>query len=343
MSKIYRILVGVLFFLGVTQYGFGTELKMGGLIFADYEYVTSKFLANGTQANNFNAFDVGRIYLNGSAKFDERFDSFLQLEMNILSRDNTANQAYLKQAWVRWNEIYSGASLRFGLVPTLWRGYEEGIWKHRFVAKILEDEEGLLNASDRGVLLSGRIPHVDYEAEVSNGEGTGGRTTAGNEVNKFKDYALRLAVSPFKEGALNGFKANTLIHKGFKVGSWPRDRNIYGLSYESKGFNLWGAYYRSRDGFSLSTGTGTVSSEGFSFFGVLNCPHYPAWIFARWDLFNPRLDIVGDAHQRFIYGIGYQLAEGIRISVDHQLLKQETEIATRKNQSIVFTHLEVKF
>lgn len=337
-----KITLGAWLTIGCWSLGHAADVKLGGLVFTHYEYVLSDYLSNGIRANDRNAFDVSRVYLNASSKMDDRFDVFVQLETNQSSRDNTANQTYLKQAWVRWSEVYPRASLRFGMVPATWRSFEEGIWKLRFVAKILEDEEGLLSASDRGVLLSGKIPYVAYDALISNGEGTGGRGTTGNETNKYKDYALRMAVSPFQQPGLKGVKINLQVDEGNKGENWPRDRVLSGLSYESTRFNIWGAYYSARDGKSVVTGTDTVKGAGFSFHSIVNLSK-GYWVFARVDQWDPNTNTADDAHRRFYYGLGRTLSENIRVSVDQQFVRQEKVTATQKNQNIIFTHVEVKF
>jgi len=329
-----------LFFLAFGGPLFAADIKFGGLVFSDYEFVTSKYLANGTLADSRNAFDIGRVWLNSSVKLDEQFDSFFQFEANELSRDNTANQVYLKQAWLRWNEIYPNASLRFGLVPAPWRPYEEAAWQYRFVAKILEDEEGLLQPSDRGALLSGKYSIVDYDLEVANGEGTGARTTVGNETNKYKDFAARIGVAPFQN--IPGLKVNALLHEGYRVANWPRNRTIVGLSYKSDSARLWGAYYTSRDGTSVSTGTDTVKGAGFSLHGSVDLPRN-FWVFGRWDRWDSNTNVALDVHDRIIYGIGRKLGQNVRVAIDHQLVIQEQVASNRVNQSIVSAHLEVKF
>ena len=318
------------------------DVKLGGLIFTHYEYVLSDHLANGSRADSRNAFDVSRVYLNAASKLDERTDVFIQLETNLSSRENTANQTFLKQAWVRWNEIYRGASLRVGLVPSPWRAFEEGIWKLRFVAKILEDEEGLLSATDRGVLISGKSPHISYDALISNGEGTGARSTTGNETNKYKDYAARISVAPFSGPTLQGLKFNIQFDEGKRMAGWPRDRAFSGLSYECDRFNMWGAYYSSRDGKSVATGTDTVKGAGFSFHTIINLPK-GYWVFGRFDQWDPDTNVADDAHHRIYYGAGKNLSENVRVSVDQQLLRQEKVTTNQKNQNIIFTHVEVKF
>ena len=168
--KVTRAIIAV-HFMGIVvcpKLAGALEVKPGGVGFAHYEFVASQHLQNGTTTQNYNAFEVSRIYLNADAKYDDKVSAFINLEANLTSRDNKNNRIYLKNAELRLN-FHKAAKLSAGLVSTPWRGYEEGIWKHRFVSKILEDIEGLLPASDRGVRLSGQIPFLAYDAKIANG------------------------------------------------------------------------------------------------------------------------------------------------------------------------------
>lgn len=318
------------------------ETTVSGVIFGHYEFVTSDYLANGVKAGNQNAFDLNQAYVKATAKFDERFDALIRLETKLSSRDNAANVAYLKQAWLRYKEIYPDASLTFGLAPNPWRDHEEGIWNHRFTAEILEDQEGLLNGSDRGLLLSGKFQQLVYNLQVVNGEGIGARGASGNETNRYKDYAGHFVFSPFKENVFQGVKINTYLQKGTKMAHWPRDRVFGGLSFQGSRFHLWGAYHASRDGAAVAAGTETVKGMGFSFHGSLQLRR-DYLVFVRWDRWDPDAGLPDNSHDRVIYGVSKKLTQGIRVALDHQLIVQEKIAGNRRNQSFLFTHVEVKF
>lgn len=319
-----------------------SDLKVSGLVYAQYEAVVSRSLANGTPANDRSAFDINRVYLNFGAPIDERFSSFVQLEANLLSRDDTANQVYLKQALLEWKEIYPGAKVMFGLVPMPWRGLEESVWRHRFVSRIMEDQEGLLSATDRGVRLTGTVPRVTYDLVVSNGEGTGGRSSASNDADKYKDYAAKVAYSPFLDGALTGLKLNAQLHKGNKIARWPRDRVLAGASFESARFNAFAAYMASRDGAAVVGGTGTVRGQGFTTHGSVFLTK-KTWLFARCDFWDANTALSADGHFRVIAGVGYTPADQVRFSADYQAVLQEKQAAARRDQAVAGVHVEVKF
>lgn len=318
------------------------EVKVSGLVFAHYEAVASKSLANGAPANDRNSFEISRAQLGAGAAVNPNWSGFVQLEANLISRENASNQVFLKQALLEYKEIYPGARVLFGLIPTPWRGFEEGLWKNRFVAKILEDEEGLLFATDRGLRLNGRIPRLEYDLMIANGEGTGPRTASGNESNKYKDYTGKVSLSPFADGTLSGFKLNAQIHRGMRMAGWPRDRWLAGPSFESSKFSCMAAYAASRDGSSVATGTGTVTGQGLTLHGVAGLTAR-SWAFARYDFWDPDTRRPDDGHHRLIAGLGYQPAEIVRLAVDYQAVIQQKRAATRADQGIISVHAEVKF
>lgn len=312
------------------------ETKISGVIFANYEYVLSDSLVNGAYSGNFNSFDISRIYLNVEAKYSDAIKAFLQFENNIIAKDPwtgaaVANAPYVKQALLEMKDIIPDGKLMFGLIPNPWRGYEEGIWKHRFVSKISDDIEGLFPATDRGVRLNVRQDKCEYDIAIMNGEGT-----KGNETNKYKDLIGKLAFSPFagEEGAKKGLKLNLYAQQGNYDKDQDRDRLLGGVSYESEKWNAMGTLETAKDK--------GVDADGFSIHTVMSLSP-EKWVFARYDDWDPNTDVADDARSRLILGYGYKVADGVRAAIDYQTTLQQAEGITNKNQSALFYHLEIKF
>ncbi len=335
MKRTYTMAVAILLVVAFTKGASAVEIKTGGTIFAHYEYVTSEHLKDGTKAKDFNAFDVSRVYLNLDAAFSDTVRGFVQYETNLISREETANSVFVKQALLEIKEVYPDAKVMFGLIPSSWRGYEEGIWRHRFVSKILDDVEGLFSATDRGVRLNGKAPFLEYDFAVVNGEGI-----KNNEVNRYKDLAAKVAIAPFKEGALSGLKINAHLQEGAYDQDLPRDRFIGGLSYESKRFNIMGSSYNATD---QKTATSTeAKGEGFSIHGVYNFSEKCNG-FARYDSWDPDTKTSDDDYSKIFIGTGYKVTDGVRLALDWQALNQKRETATRKDEQFAALHAEIKF
>ena len=319
-------------------------MKPGGTVFAHYEYAASQHLQNGTTSQGYNSVEVSRIYLNAEAKYDDKVSAYVNLEANLSSREGKNNRVFRKSAELRY-AFNDAAKLYFGLIGLPWRALEENVW-HRFTGKDLEDTEGIGFATDRGVRLSGKIPYLSYSAMAANGEGTGADGTAGNEAasynggGRLKDFILTLSLSPFENSGkrLKGLKLNAQALKGDRNETTLRNRVFSGVSYESQMFKAGLNYYNADNSAAAAPSRG----EGFSVYGYLYpTPEY--WVMARFDRYNPNINAGGFSHNRYIYGVGYQLVKGVRVALDHQYLQQETRTHTLQDESIVFVHTEAKF
>jgi len=315
------------------------EIKVSGVIFADYGYYLSESLADGTKSKNFNSFDISRVYFNTEINFTDKIKGFAQLEANLISKEiwsakPATNAPYLKQAFLEIKDIYPNAKLTVGFVPVPWRGYEEKIWGHRFVAKIFDDIEELQSSTDRGLRLSGKVlKYIEYDLAVLNGEGT-----KKNEINKYKDYNVKTAIeAPF----LKGLKLNLFYQKGNNGKDQLRDRFFSGLSYESKRFNAMGTYFNV-NGRGVGADYKGEKGQGFSIHSIFNLT-VRQWIFARYDFFDPNKDKADDAKQRIILGLGHKITEGVKVALDYQTQIYEKETDEKKNVSAIFCHLEIKF
>lgn len=307
------------------------DIKVSGLVFAHYQFMLSNSKADdGTDIGSFNSFDVSRIYLNADAKLDEKFSAFIQLEANKLSRDPWSaaavdNTPYVKQANIKIKDIYPGAMLMLGLIPSPWRGFEEGIWKHRFVSKTSEDIDGLLKATDRGVGIKAKWQKFDYDVLIVNGEGTG------SDTNKYKDFIGKVSYAP---GTVEGLKINLYGQKGDSDSGFERNRIFLGASYESEKWNGMVTYLTAKDK--------GKSGKGFSLHGVFNIDP-KKWVFARYDNWDPDKDTTDDASSRFILGAGHKIREFMRGALSYQSLSRQKESATKKDRSGLYYSIEVKF
>ena len=335
------------------QPGHAVEIKPGGLVYSDYQYVASNHLRNGAAVNpGYNTFDVTRVYLWADVKVDDVWSAYVRLEDNAASYPaggsppaGSTNGVYLKNAELR-AAFFPWLKTSFGLVGTPWIGFEEDIWQQRFVAKTFADEEGLFPSTDRGLKVSGKVPFVAYDLMVSNGGGTGGLSTAGNETptlnagGRLKDYQAKVSVTPFETmgDLLKGFKINALGYKGEASETTTKDRILGGVSYESAMFNIMATYVNTNN----DTPAAPSRGEGFSIHTVVK-PTEKFWVFARFDRLDPDVNVGGDMHNRYIYGIGYQPAKFVRLAIDQQYLQQETTTAARADENSVFFHTEVKF
>lgn len=324
MSVSRLVWAGILFAFFV----YAQEVKMSGVLFLDYSY----FLSEG--AGDLNAFDVPRIYLDFEIPKSEKVRGFVQLEVNKISMDpwtgkasDANNQApYVKKAFLEIKDLLGGHTFQMGLISTPWIGFEEKIWKHRFVSKVLPDIDGKLGSVDRGISLSKKFPRLEYALLFVNGEGRD------KEATKHKDILGRVSFS-LLERETGKLRAHLYLHKGKKETGNARDREIVGVSYEGKKFNAMGNYYLFKDG---GTKGKAYSLHGVFFLSDKN------WLFARVDNTNEDKDTPNTTIKRLIAGVGHTIAPQVKGALNLQFQDADESASKGTLRSLHYT-VELKF
>ncbi|MCS7184344.1 MAG: hypothetical protein NZ870_00215 [bacterium] len=304
------------------------EAKFGGVIFTDLNYTFSEYYYDGSSPTLL-SFDVSRIYLNADIKFLDNVKGFLQIENNIISKEPATNRTSVNDVYLKNAEVHIkkyGFDIRFGLIPTPWRGYEEKFWKHRFVSKVFEDIELGIPATDRGIRLIGKLALLEYDVGLYNGEGT-----KSNETNVYKDTLARFAVDIIKTLKLNLFYLSGRYGDGAKN---EKEKFFYGFSFENKNISAMGTIYSSND-----KGRNQI---GYSIHSVYNLTK-KHWLYIRFDSFDPNNDLADDLRSRFYFGFGYKIADGVRAALNYLSINPQKDAATTRLQNTVSYNLEVKF
>jgi hypothetical protein len=293
------------------------NLSISGVIFADYYYN----LTRGAAPANIDAFELTRLYLTVSGKVSERVNMKAVWEGN-----QPNNQLFVKNAFVEYAGIFPASNLRFGVIGTPWIGYEESLWKNRFMAKTFADNEGILNSADLGIGLSGSTAgkRVNYDAVAINGEGY-----KSPEVSKDKDYAARASIE-----LLNGFKLHAYGQLGrATAAAVDRKRTIAGLGYQANGLSAM-AYV-------LAATDGSTNKNGYSAWAAYQL--LPGLgVVGRYDHFDPDIDVTRDSWSRIIAGVTTPLSKGIMLGVDVQT-KDFEDGSQGNDQTAFYTHVGVTF
>ncbi|HEX7357889.1 MAG TPA: hypothetical protein VF270_09295, partial [Ignavibacteriaceae bacterium] len=135
------ILLAVLF-IAFNVPNFAQELSIGkfsGQVFADYFYNISRD-ANFSNFDNtalegskdFNGFVLRRAALNYDQNISEKFSARFRLEAD--SKSNTSNSkigVFVKDASLKWKNIFSGSDLILGIQPTPSFEVSEKYWGYR--------------------------------------------------------------------------------------------------------------------------------------------------------------------------------------------------------------------
>ncbi len=194
---------------GVSVFDDGeSKLKIGGKVFAD---VTSYKATDGAGATTakINAARIERAYL--TAKYSFNKDWMMRITTDVtLAKDLNAggknNNIFLKYAYLEGKLIGKAAVLRLGQSHTPWIDYEQGLWKHRYMSKVMTDTFKYDASSDVGIGLKGELADgmVGYWATLTNGAGYSHIDRTGNKM----DFNSRIGFYPI-EGLTLDFQYRT--------------------------------------------------------------------------------------------------------------------------------------
>ncbi len=298
------------------------DVKMDGVIFGSYNFYSSKYKNNGTISNNYNTFDIGRIYLSANTKHSENYNSKITLEANTLSN---GNNVFLKLAFLNYVSDDKKISISFGLVPSIWIGDEEGVWRNVFVEYTQMHLNKIITPSDKGVSLKYSISRSNYfQAMISNGEGF-----KNLENSKTKNLELKFANS-YK----NLFSA---FYYSSNIGDKEKQRYAFLLSYAYKDFSIGGSFFDYID-----YSTFTVKGNGFSIYSHLKLSE-SLIPFIRWDHFDKNKVKSGDIIDYYIGGVKKILIEDVYAAISYKYLVPQKETSSNKKESIIQSSIYVKF
>ena len=199
--------------------------KLSGVFYGDYFYNVVRDTAvyranlpnsalNGPESNQ--GFVIRRVYFTYDYDLAEQFATRFRVELdetpnssgayNILSTGNVG--VFVKDAWLRWKNIFKGSDLYFGIQPTSAYEISEGIWAYRGLEKTIMDLRGIVSSRHLGVALRGKFDDdgmFGYWVTVANqnsGVQPKDLTTTVRNGDKYNLYSLSLAYRPTEEVTL---------------------------------------------------------------------------------------------------------------------------------------------
>jgi len=227
-----------------------SKLKIGGKFFLNAtDYKVTK---NGVTDVKTRGVAVDRAYFTAKYYFDKdwmmRITTDMVVDPNLKSKNSNI---FLKYAYVEGKLMGDAVVLRLGQSHTPWIDYEQGLWKHRYVSKVLVDTQGYDASSDLGVGLKGKVADglVGYFVTATNGAGYSNPTTkktAGSTV----DYDARVSFYPIKGltldfGYRTGYKGTKSLIAGV-IGSNTKSKNYQVMaSYGTHDFRVGANYINS--------------------------------------------------------------------------------------------------
>ena len=300
----------------------GAQGKFSGYVFGDYFYNVAKDTGFSRLSRtvvpgskDFQGFQIRRIYLTYDNDISEKFTARFRLEGNMIASENGSSgtasrlsgsslqQLFIKDAYLKWKNIFAGSDLIFGVQPTTAYDISEGVWAYRSLEKTIMDLRGIISSRDLGLALRGKFDDggmFGYWLMVSNNSGQD------DAVNKYKRVSLNIQIKPVKNVivTLDGDyrtqdKINDPASTTVPRATLPNNVLTYALfaAYNDPAWFTLGA-----EVFMQSTQNGLVDPsdasgktlKSLSAFGVSVFGNY--WftpeigLIARYDIFNPNTD-----------------------------------------------------
>jgi hypothetical protein len=196
--------------------------KITGVFYGDYFYNiardTSTARANLSNSAltgpaDLQGFVIRRVFFTYDHDFAERFAMRFRLEFDQTANSSGAyailpngnGSVFVKDAWLRWKNIFAGSDLCFGIQPTSAYDVSEGLWSYRSLEKTIMDLRGIVSSRHLGIALHGKLDDEAFLsywvtiANVNSGSQPKDVTPAVKNGDKYNLYSLHLAYRPVKE------------------------------------------------------------------------------------------------------------------------------------------------
>ncbi len=310
--------------LSVAQDNSGAPKGMfSGLMFGDYFYNIARDTASSSLKNaalggakDYQAFQFRRIYFTYDYTMSDRFSTRFRLEADQVSNTSAGTIGVaVKDASLRWKDIFGGTDLYFGIMPTPEIDLMEGAWRYRSVEKVLTDLRGLESSRDFGIALKGKIDGegmFNYTALIGNGNSNK------PAVSKYKRYYLDFQIKPDKSFMVNvsgDYKSQAPVPDPVSAGATAANGLLTGtlfVGYKQAGsFNLGAeAIYQSlQNGYLESPGSALQNRNtlGFMVFGSVDL-RTDVSLLGRYDYYDPNTNgnSKGDLRSYFIGGLSWR-------------------------------------
>ncbi|MDQ6827369.1 MAG: hypothetical protein M3081_00710 [Gemmatimonadota bacterium] len=215
------------------------QLDFSGLILGNYQYKTDSASKAGLGGNSPNKFEIERVYLTFRMPVGERMS--IRATTDIFQQTNTANNGFyagwvvrLKYGYLQYNFANDigdvkgfNALARIGMLHNVVIDHEELFWP-RYLSQAAVERNGFFSSADLGLASLVTLPNKwgEVYATITNGPGY-----TNQETDRFKDFALRLTLTPLSTAeAMGGY------FKTFAITPWYY-KGFTGSKYQASTFN----------------------------------------------------------------------------------------------------------
>ena len=350
MQRALLFAVG-LFLIGSASYAQDTQPKgtFSGYMFGDYFYNVardtsfagakppSKTALSGPK--DMQGFQFRRIYFTYDDDISSQFTSRFRVEADQSVLVNNKIETFVKDAYLKWKNVFEGSDMIFGIQPTTAFDISETWWAYRSLEKTIMDVRGIIPSRDFGLALRGKVTGdgmFNYWAMIANGDGN---SPVGS---KFRRYSLNLQVKTDQfQATLNGdYRAQPAINDPTST-SKPEatfSNDIFTgsvfLGYKEAGSYSFGAEAFWQTMFHAITDSSVTTTPrpltgrnamGFSVFGSVNLQN-DLLLVGRYDYFDPNSNsyFKGDSRNYIIAGLDWKANKNVSIMPNVQIETYES-------------------
>ena len=262
-----------------------------GKAYFDYSYLLSSSgpLAE-SQGQGWNSFKFRRAYFTLEHKINDKFKFRFRTDADRKVDDK--ERVFLKHVYLEWKNLIPESKLYIGLAATPTKEIAEATWGYRGVEKTLMDaykdqtgESVDFSSADLGFALKGKIvKQLGYHLMVSNGAGY-----SHPERDKYKKFAAQLQLLP-----IEGLTVAGLIDIERQDGDSTNYTYRGDLLYKKGNLALGSEIFQYKDN------QNSLKRSGYSLFGNYKIAK-EIKIFARYDFYNPFIDVTGIEDDEITY------------------------------------------
>lgn len=309
-------LFAIIFFI-CDIYSMNAQGKFSGYMFGDYYYN----LYSPSNTASFQAFQLRRVYFTYDNDISEKFTSRFRLEADqSANASNGSIGVAVKDAYLKWKNIYSGSDLLFGIQPTPAFDVSESVWGYRALEKTIMDLRGIVSSRDIGISLKGNFVEdgtASYWVMLANGNGNK------PENDKYKRYYASIQIKPLpglQATAHMDYKDQSNIADvylgGKKVsnGQWTTSLFVGYTQNELFSIGAEGFLQSLSHGYNNGISLATRPAMGISVFASYYIlPELSA--VGRYDFYDPNTDsnAKGDVTNLIILGLSWKVDKNVAI------------------------------
>ncbi len=254
-----------------------------GKAYFDYSYLlSSRGPMAESQGQGWDSFKFRRAYFTLEHKISDKFKFRFRTDADRKADDKL--RVFLKHAYLEWKDLIPESKLYIGMAATPTKELAEAVWGYRGVEKTLMDvykdqtgESVDFSSADLGFALKGKIvKQLNYHVMVSNGAGY-----SHPEGDKYKKFAAQLQLLP-----IEGLTVAGLIDIERQDGDSTNYTYRGDLLYKKGNLALGSEMFQYKDN------QNSLKRSGYSLFGIYKIAK-EIKIFARYDFYNPFIDVTG--------------------------------------------------